>query len=161
MPREESTIRLLRASRAKPPHKAGESTLRRSLYGASLEQFEQLLRAAEAVGPAAQPLPIFYALSQAGRAIVAAHGADPEIKGHGLAEDQSVSSDTHLLHRRVKRRPAKDGRDAFGAVSRAIGFTRTKDLPPARRDLGRASEHLYGSAAPLASGLAASLGAVR
>jgi hypothetical protein len=56
---ENATLRLLRGSRAKPPHRATEDPLRRGIYGASLEQFEQLLRAAEAVGPAARPLPLF------------------------------------------------------------------------------------------------------
>jgi YaaC-like Protein len=126
MTREDPTVRLLRASRAKPPHRAGEDSLRRSIYGASLEQFEQLLKAAEAVGPAARALPMFYALSQAGRAIVAARGEQPEVRGHGLAEDQSVSGNAHLLHRRVKRKAASDGKDAFGAVSRAIGSPEPK-----------------------------------
>ena len=121
MATEDTTLRLLRGSRAKPPHCAREDCFRRGLYGASLEQFEQLLRAAEAVGPAARPLPLFYALSQAGRAIVAARGEEPEILGHGLREDRSDPAPANLLHRRVARHPTKNGADAFGAVSRAIG----------------------------------------
>jgi hypothetical protein len=121
MPEEDATLRLLRGSRARPPHRAGEDPFRSALYGASLEQFEQLLKAADAVGPAARPLPLFYALSQAGRAIVAARGEEPEIGGHGLAEDRQVPEPESLLHRRVARRAVRDGRDAFGAVSRAIG----------------------------------------
>lgn len=119
--KEDTTLRLIRASRAKPPHQAAADTHRRGLYGASLEQFEQLLRAAEAIDPAARPLPLFYALSQAGRAIVAARGEQPDVMGHGLAEDRHEPQSRSLLHRRVKLRPASDGRDAFSAVSRAIG----------------------------------------
>jgi hypothetical protein len=121
MAKEDTTLRLLRGSRAKPPHRAREDRFRRGLYGASLEQFEQLLKAADAVGPAARPLPLFYALSQAGRAIVAARGEEPEILGHGLREDRATSEPANLLHRRVARHPLKNGADAFGAVSRAIG----------------------------------------
>ena len=126
MSSEDPTLRLLRGSRAKPPHRAGSDAIRRGLYGASLEQFEQLLKAAEVVGPAARPLPLFYALSQAGRAIVAARGDDPEVHGHGLAEERQTPGGANLLHRGIKRRAAADGRDAFGAVSRAIGSPEPK-----------------------------------
>jgi len=57
------------------------------------------MRAAEQVGAAARPLPLFYALSQAGRAVAAAH-AEPlwELRGHGLQlKDEGQS----LLERRV------------------------------------------------------------
>ena len=126
MATEDPTLRLLRGSRAKPPYRARADDHRRGLYGASLEQFEQLLIAAEAVGPSSRPLPLFYALSQAGRAIVAARGEYPEVDGHGLGEDRQTPAAANLLHRRVKRRPAQNGRDAFGAVSRAIGSPEPK-----------------------------------
>lgn len=121
MAKDDTTLRLLRGSRAKPPNQAAGEPLRREIYGASLEQFEQLLIAADAVSAAARPLPLFYALSQAGRAIVAARGEEPEVVGHGLAEDLRTPAPVSLLHRRVRRRAAKDGKDAFGAVSRALG----------------------------------------
>ena len=113
-------LRSIRASRATPPVLAGQDPTRGGLYAASLEQFEQLLNAARVTGPAARPLPLFYALSQAGRAIVAAHGQDLHVEGHGLTEDRVNPAPGDLLHRKVKRFPAKHGRDAFGAVSRAI-----------------------------------------
>jgi hypothetical protein len=113
--------RNLRATRANPPGKAADDDYRRALYGASLEQFEQLLKAAESVDAAARPLPLFYALSQAGRAIVAARGESPDIDGHGLTEDRVQPTPAHLLHRRIKRVPRKDGNDAFGAVATATG----------------------------------------
>jgi hypothetical protein len=112
--------RNLRATRADPPGLAAEDDYRRALYGASLEQFEQLLKAAENVDAAARPLPLFYALSQAGRAIVAAHGENPDIDGHGLAEDRDSAPDD-ILQRRIKRTPKSNGKDAFGAVARATG----------------------------------------
>jgi hypothetical protein len=121
MPGEEWVLRHIRGTRADPPGKAAAHGARQALYSASLEQFEQLLQAAEVVGPAARPLPLFYALSQAGRAIVAAHGDQGTIDGHGLIEDRRDPAPDDLLHRRVKRAPTKDNRDAFGAVSRALG----------------------------------------
>jgi hypothetical protein len=114
-------MRGLRASRAQPPNLAANDPTRRALYNAGLEQFEQLLVAAEAVGPAARPLPLFYALSQAGRSIVAALGEDAEIAGHGLREDKVNPPPEDLLHRRIERSPRQDGRDAFSAVSQATG----------------------------------------
>jgi hypothetical protein len=118
---EDWQIRGLRGSRARPPGMAADDPLRRAIYGAGLEQFEQLLHAAEVVGPAARPLPLFYALSQAGRSIVAAQGKEAEIVGHGLSEDKVDPPPEDLLHRRIERTPRKDRRDAFSAVSDAIG----------------------------------------
>jgi len=112
--------RNLRATRAEPPGKAADDEYRRALYGASLEQFEQLLRAAAVVDAAARPLPLFYALSQARRAIVAAYGESPDIGSHGLAEDRKHTPDD-LLQRRIKRVPSESGDDAFGAVAKATG----------------------------------------
>jgi hypothetical protein len=118
---EDWRLRSLRGTRADPPHLAADDPYRRAIYGAGLEQFEQLLRAAGVAGPAVRPLLLFYALSQAGRSIVAARGTEPDIVGHGLAEDRRNPPPEDLLHRAVKRSPRQDGKDAFGAVSRAIG----------------------------------------
>jgi len=114
------TLRGVRSTRAAPPGQAADDPERRAIYTAALEQFEQLLRASQVVSPAARPLPLFYALSQAGRAIVAAFGDQPQIDGHGLQGDRRNPPPADLLHRHVKRDPKRDGRDAFGAVSRAI-----------------------------------------
>jgi hypothetical protein len=120
MPPDESwVLRNLRATRADPPGLAAEDPYRRAIYGAGLEQFEQLLEASRAVSAAARPLPLFYALSQAGRAIVAARGTDPDIDGHGLAEDRQHKPDD-LLQRRIKRIGKAAGKDAFGAVSKVV-----------------------------------------
>jgi hypothetical protein len=76
----------IRASRARPPERARAPGDRREAYGSALAQFEELLSAAEVVGPASTPLPLFYALSQAGRAIAAAHCCDPwRLRRHGLS----------------------------------------------------------------------------
>jgi hypothetical protein len=73
----------LRLSRHGPPGAAAGDEEASGVFRAALEQFEELMRAAAETGPAARPLPLFYALSQAGRAIVAARGG-PDHKVHGI-----------------------------------------------------------------------------
>jgi hypothetical protein len=58
---------------AEPPGLAAGDQQRRLTYGAALDQFEELMTAASAATPRSRPLPLFYALSQAGRAIAAVH----------------------------------------------------------------------------------------
>ena len=120
----EHHARALRSSRAEPPGRASQDLERRHIYTAALQQFEELVTAARGVGPASRPLLLFYALSQAGRAVVAAYGDAPQITAHGLAEDRNVQPDD-VLHRRIVRVPRKDCTDAFGAVARA---TASEDL---------------------------------
>jgi YaaC-like protein len=62
----------IRALRATPPALASAYPERREVFCAALGQFDELLTAAAAVGPASSPLPLYYALNQAGRAITAA-----------------------------------------------------------------------------------------
>jgi hypothetical protein len=62
----------IRALRATPPGRAARSGERRRVFTSALEQFDQLLDAAGAVGPASRPLPLYYAVSQATTAIAAA-----------------------------------------------------------------------------------------
>ncbi|MFJ9250355.1 YaaC family protein [Streptomyces sp. NPDC101776] len=77
----------LRASRSDPPVRA-DNAARCKTYTASLEQAQQLFRAAAVVGPATSPILAFYGLSQAGRAITAAarslEGEDWRLKAHGI-----------------------------------------------------------------------------
>ncbi len=75
----------LRLTRSTPPGAAKNDPLASATYRAALEQFEELIRAAAAVGYQSRPLPLFYALSQAGRAIVAARGG-ADHQTHGLVE---------------------------------------------------------------------------
>jgi len=78
----------LRATRHAPPGAATNDDLRRRAYVSALEQAEQLFHAASVVGPAARPLPLFYGLSQAGRAIAAASGRLAgdrwQLRSHGI-----------------------------------------------------------------------------
>src|SRR5690348_1314581 len=74
----------LRASRSDPPALAGTDESRRQIYVASLAQFEELMGASSNVTAATRPLTIFYALAQAGRAIVAAHSQNAPPITHGI-----------------------------------------------------------------------------
>lgn len=83
---QDQTWRGLRALRADPPGLATDPD-RRKVFSASLEQAEQLFHAAEALGPAARPIDLFYGLSQSGRALMAAAEPAPDkwrLTGHGI-----------------------------------------------------------------------------
>lgn len=73
--------------RAAPPALAKDSGARRRVFGAALGQWDALLAASARVVPAASPILLFYALSQAGRAVCAAHtsGQPWQSRGHGLS----------------------------------------------------------------------------
>ena len=93
-PMTSNVLYWLRASLAAPPGAATASPERAATYRAALQQFEELLHAAEATGYAARPLPLFYALSQAGRAIVASRGGEqPSLHGLRVREDDVQSHD--------------------------------------------------------------------
>jgi hypothetical protein len=106
----------------RPPGRAAGDE-RAQVFVSALEQAEQLMTAAEAVGPAARPLPLFYSLSQAGRGIAAARLPDPwRLAGHGLSVPTKDA--TSLLRRVAKpesKQPAKDRRHAFVGVAEATG----------------------------------------
>lgn len=74
-------------TRFSPPGAAAEDQ-RRLTCQASLQQSDGLFQAARSVSVAAAPLPIFYALSQGGRAIAAAaraaKGEQWKLNGHGI-----------------------------------------------------------------------------
>ncbi|MFE6869307.1 YaaC family protein [Kitasatospora sp. NPDC057692] len=98
---------VLRGARSVPPGLAASSRSRRRVFSASLEQAEQFFRAAAAVGPATQPVLVFYGLSQAGRAIAASAKALPgdrwELVGHGI---HTVEPQRPLTEVRVTTDPA-------------------------------------------------------
>jgi hypothetical protein len=83
-----------------------------------------LFEAAAAVGSVARPLPLFYAVSQAGRAVAAARAqADWEQSGHGLTQDRTTrawsSGDIKRFRVKPQTRPG-----VFGAVAQALGVSR-------------------------------------
>lgn len=107
----------IRALRAVPTGAAASEPDRRQTYAAALRQAEELADAAEVAGYAAKPLPLFYALSQAGRAVAAAHLPTPwQLRGHGLSVAANAASvlDTSL-------EPVGRGGDSFSGVARAVG----------------------------------------
>ena len=86
-PSREVVWRHLRALRHQPPGRASGGE-RRRVFGAALEQAQQLFAAAASVDHASQPILLFYGLSQAGRAIAACSTAaghnDWRLTGHGI-----------------------------------------------------------------------------
>jgi hypothetical protein len=113
----------IRSTRASPPGHASKDPERRSVYGSALAQFDELIAAAATAGAASRPLPLFYALSQAGRAIAAAQ-CDRiwRLRMHGLAAPELA---VEPLAINVKRTPSegKDGSsvDSFAGVADATG----------------------------------------
>lgn len=82
-----------------------------------MQQFEELMQAAEQIGAAARPLPLFYALSQAGRAVAAAHAYEPwQLRGHGL---QLKDEGQPLLNREIS--PAGKSDASFRRVAQTVG----------------------------------------
>lgn len=88
-----AAFRNLRALRHDPPGYAKQGA-RRTTFQTALEQCEQFLGAAGIAGYATRPVQLFYALSQAGRAIVAASpNVDNQswrVSGHGLTANTSA-----------------------------------------------------------------------
>jgi YaaC-like Protein len=114
----------IRATRASPPGFARDDDERREVYGAALAQFEELIAAAAVVGPGSRPLPLFYALSQAGRAIAAAHAERAwRLRWHGLS---SRVLDVAPLDIEVKRAPAADDEGSVDSVTGVAAATGTE-----------------------------------
>jgi hypothetical protein len=86
----------IRATRASPPGHAHDDAERRRVYGAALAQFDELIAASAAVGPASRPLPLFYALSQAGRAVAELDlpPLDVEVRRMAAASKDGASVDS-------------------------------------------------------------------
>lgn len=117
----------LRLARYEPALGAPRDPKRRGTYSAALQQFGELLKAAEVVSYLSRPLPLFYALSQAGRAISAARGVGNwEIEGHGLTLPTSSGGQwkERTLRLNPRRRKSLKGYesevDAFSVVSSAL-----------------------------------------
>ncbi len=118
-----TTLFDIRATRSSPPGYAGENPERRGVYGAALAQFDELISSAESVGPAARPLPLFYALSQAGRAIAAAHAVGAwRLRAHGLSATELSHT---LLEMPILSDPLQDSgpdvTDSLSALAAATG----------------------------------------
>jgi hypothetical protein len=114
---DRSSLLRIRATRSDPPGAAAGDASRRSRYGATLQQFEELLEAAALVGPASRPLPLFYAVEQAGAAIVAARLASREkdLSNHGLK--MRITNGDFVSATVI---PKPGGGSTFHAVSAAV-----------------------------------------
>lgn len=118
-PIDNETFFYIRRTRARPPGRAGEED-RRATYGTALEQFEELLGAASAASPGVRPLPLFYALSQAGRAIAAANLPDAwKLKGHGISCGNLSPASVLDLEITLRSDPDPEKPDSFHGVTRA------------------------------------------
>jgi hypothetical protein len=87
--------RSIRGQRSQPPPLAAQDERRRLVFQAALTQAEELWDAATVAGAASRPLPLFYCLSQAGRAVCAAWlSSDPwEPGAHGLRRPETTDAD--------------------------------------------------------------------
>jgi len=103
----------LRLTRSQPPGFAAEDP-GGSLYRAAMQQLEDLMAAAEVTGSAARPLPLFYALSQAGQALEACSGIEPT-SGHGIGLSRAQAD---VLHRQIEPWKKRPGR--FQSVSECV-----------------------------------------
>jgi hypothetical protein len=153
--------RTLRKSRQSPPGAASErfpdnidaatgdltpeGAARVGTYRAALEQAEQLMKAAASTGPAAQPLPLFYALSQFGRAMAAAAPSldtstgEFRLKGHGVRATNLDGVDRRGVAS-VKVHGEKSG--AFPSVAKALSASPMQD----ERTIGQLVGWIPGSA---------------
>ena len=121
-PRSESW-RAIRRRRAAPPN-AARSGARGGTFRAALEQAEQQFRAAENVSFDSRALNLYYGLSQAGRAIVAASPAiggnnEWRLSGHGLTGVRIDGSNADLSD--VSVETDGGGTTSFAGVSKALG----------------------------------------
>ena len=113
---EQSIWNLIRETRSKRPGRAADEPKRAAVYGAALQQFEELMGAASSSGYAARPLPLFYAVSQAGRAIAAAWADQPWVlSGHGLKYEPGKTPLVSSV------RPEPGPADSFSTVASAAG----------------------------------------
>lgn len=125
----EAIWRDIRGLRADPPGHAQEDGDRRGVFAAALQQAEELHEAAGVSGFASRSLPLFYALSQGGRAIAAARGPEDgwTFHGHGLGIPPDKEGDMVLA---VEVTPRKKG--AFSLLSEITGSAQLPD----RQSLG-------------------------
>jgi hypothetical protein len=91
----------VRGQRADPPGVAGADEDRRQVFQSALAQAEELWDAAAVAGAASRPLPLFYCVSQAGRALCAAWTTADEWRprNHGLRrrESDATAPETRAL----------------------------------------------------------------
>jgi hypothetical protein len=116
----------IRALRATPPGRAARDQERRRVFSSALGQFDELLDAAAAAGPASRPLPLYYAVSQATTAIAAAllppdRPWRPRSHGLVIAEpDPRWLPETEIRPKRVKPKGQPYTTDSFSMLCDAL-----------------------------------------
>jgi hypothetical protein len=109
--------REIQALRAEPTGKAAHGSNRKKTFRSALRQAEEFAEAAEVVTYATKPIQLFYALSQAGRALAAARSPHPwTLRGHGL---KCRSEGANILRATVD--PDSPQGAAFQVVTAAAG----------------------------------------
>jgi hypothetical protein len=116
----------LRSLRSAPPNLASNDDARRRLFSAALEQSTQLFAAAEATPPHARPILLFYGLSQAGRAIAAAHAGELAKGGHGVSATRLHGPFTEVVVR-------DKGDGAFQTIAAMVGSPTLPEAMPLGR----------------------------
>jgi hypothetical protein len=122
---------MLRALRADPPGYAKDK--RRETFALALEQSEQLFSAAATVGPSTRPILIFYGLSQAGRALVAAreeHNDRWKLSGHGIGLVAGNATETvAALKIKPSEKPANSTKPERGSFLRVAEVLESSIIP--------------------------------
>ncbi|GIJ30734.1 hypothetical protein Vqi01_58960 [Micromonospora qiuiae] len=91
------------------------SASRRDAFAAAVQQFEELMAASAAVGPASRPITLYYATVQAGLAVAAAHKTDQwSFHRHGLKLHDIRPSIADIT-------VGPEGTGAFQVVAQATG----------------------------------------
>jgi len=109
----------IRALRAAPPGRAGQGGARQKTFSAALQQAQELAAAADHSGYASKPILLFYALSQASRALCAVRLDENWVRsGHGLSVPDRGDE---LLDVRIKAAPASH--DLYHGVAQAVEET--------------------------------------
>lgn len=102
---------------------------RQQTFAAAMTQFEEQMSAAKIVSPATRPLNLFYGLTQAGMAIVAAHAPGQwSFSRHGL---KLLDTSRDLADIQVQ----PDGDGAFQRVAAAVGSTQIAEPRMHRKSL--------------------------
>lgn len=110
----------LRWLRANPPGYASKTRERRKTFATALEQAEQLVRSAAALGPETRPINLFYGISQGTRAVVAALEPSDErlwLSNHGIGNAGSL--DRSIVNIQVLELDRERG--AFTTLARLLG----------------------------------------
>lgn len=114
----------VRSTLVRPPAYARKDEQRRTTYQAAMVQCEELVNAAAASAPSASPLPLFYALNQAGRALAAAAAGEPNggewrLKAHGIA--QGTGDVREAMSMTIRPTCPRRRGNAFAIVADTIG----------------------------------------